>query len=1031
MTNVGLDNATVNLLALAYQTVEPSISVASGVWMTSSPQSIYGGSPTTDHQVEMRFFIPANESELQIEWYGAATGNPGLLVGTIYPDDDGVISTGASLASSSESASAVSSSSSSPSMGWQPPLIFHHDFTKGYYWIVFSSPSSDASNFYDVYMRDYDIGNATSVYVLPSGQGSLFGSSILWVKDASGTDISVYPYQDELIPSATQTFTANSSFSFNTVFLFLSDRDYNPTNGTITVSDLTEGGTVLANGTLSQEMIHGTQNWTPISLDQNVTTVPGHQYSMSVTEPNDGYSWSVVLRGVTSDPPSAGFQNQTSYWLFQLGYVRWGPSATNYGVITSNGKDSVTDGELDGLRFVPASNETVSSVEVLMKNLETTATEYTQGNLTVGIWTSAPNGTQPLSPLRSITVPGTSVPTNSWLNVTGFALPVTAGHYYWMVFSSTSDTVFSLARLTSSYDSLVLASTDGGTSWGVPAEGPTDLSYGIFFLSGHAIGNFVQNLPQVELNQETDLAQPFTTTTQMQVKGVYLGVLSKQSSFGPTSGVVVSIHPDNGSGGPSDLSLATGVLSGNEMTYYSNEYVAFSSVARLQAGHTYWIEVQARDGIYYVYPVEYQRPPAGVASGESALISTDSGFGWERLSNLTTILSYEVASPEVPSPTYSTSQLSGELSQYYDAPLTQAPLLGWNAYVRSSEVSTLTSVSAWFDGATGRAWNVSASIVPVLAEQLGVGSSIQVLPTSDDLTTCAQLQGAFLGAIPLSSTQYIQAGDLSALEACGSAGLQGLSQEFGRMYYLTSADASATARVGVDANSTGLVYGVRGNAPGGALLVWFSNPTIATVGITLTVNESGSAFQSWDAIDASTLGTEELSGPLVRATVSVPPMQWLPLYLEPVRGELLSSYYTATLLREFTYPAQSVYYLEGATNQTVTMAVQSTTPVLAVGFDDRTNLTQLTSAGALLATPSSAGWYYDDTTHLLLVRYASQGADSLRVLQTTPTVASTALPIKTIEFLVAAFIIVDVGLTSYLLVSRQQRRKGQKKDGGP
>jgi len=304
-----------------------------------------------------------------------------------------------------------------------------------------------------------------------------------------------------------------------------------------------------------------------------------------------------------------------------------------------------------------------------------------------------------------------------------------------------------------------------------------------------------------------------------------------------------------------------------------------------------------------------------------------------------------------------------------------------------------------------------------------------VLPTSDDLTTCARLQGAFLGSLPLTSTQYLQAGDFSALKSCGdSSGLQGLSQEFGQMYYLSTANGSTTARVGVEANGSGLVYGIRGDAPGEALMVWFSNPTGSTLSVTLTLNESGSSSQSWEAIDASTLGTQELSGPMVRATLSVPPMQWLPLYLEPVRGELLSSYHTATLLREFTYPAQAVYDLEGATNQTVTLAMPSTIPVLTVMLDDRTNLTQVGSAGALLATPSSTGWYYDGTTHLLLVRYSSHGSDSIRVLQSTPTAASTVMPVKMIEFLAVAFIIVDVGLASYLLVSRRQERKGKRKD---
>ena len=35
------------------------------------------------------------------------------------------------------------------------------------------------------------------------------------------------------------------------------------------------------------------------------------------------------------------------------------------------------------------------------------------------------------------------MPTNSWLNVSGFAQAVTGGHYYWLVLSSKSNSTFS------------------------------------------------------------------------------------------------------------------------------------------------------------------------------------------------------------------------------------------------------------------------------------------------------------------------------------------------------------------------------------------------------------------------------------------------------------------------------------------------------------------------------------------------------------------------------------------------------------
>ncbi len=53
---------------------------------------------------------------------------------------------------------------------------------------------------------------------------------------------------------AEQTITATHAFSFNTVFLFLSDRAYNQANATLTITD-TSDGEVVATGLLSQALV--------------------------------------------------------------------------------------------------------------------------------------------------------------------------------------------------------------------------------------------------------------------------------------------------------------------------------------------------------------------------------------------------------------------------------------------------------------------------------------------------------------------------------------------------------------------------------------------------------------------------------------------------------------------------------------------------------------------------------------------------------------------------------------------------------
>ncbi len=70
------------------------------------------------------------------------------------------------------------------------------------------------------------------------------------------------------------------------MFLFLSDRAYNPANATLTITDTTDGGKVVATGLLSQALVQGLENWVPIALNGNVTTVTGHEYLLTVTDPS-------------------------------------------------------------------------------------------------------------------------------------------------------------------------------------------------------------------------------------------------------------------------------------------------------------------------------------------------------------------------------------------------------------------------------------------------------------------------------------------------------------------------------------------------------------------------------------------------------------------------------------------------------------------------------------------------------------------------------------------------------------------------
>lgn len=250
-----LPNGKIDPLWASYRNVQPSVLLSSGIgFLTSSPANVYGNGSLSNY-VEMRFELPVNVSSLGVSWYGNEVGSPGPMVVVLHADVNGSLDSSRQLA-----VYEVSASSFTNETGWQSDPSVPINLTSGYYWVTFSSPSSNSDDYYQIYINDNSLINSAISYAQESyvGPGFQHGSTILWIKGNMGQTLSLYPYEQAVIDNSnSQTFVATNSFSFNTVFLFLVDRIYNPTNGTITVSDMSDGGETLATGILSQQLLHG------------------------------------------------------------------------------------------------------------------------------------------------------------------------------------------------------------------------------------------------------------------------------------------------------------------------------------------------------------------------------------------------------------------------------------------------------------------------------------------------------------------------------------------------------------------------------------------------------------------------------------------------------------------------------------------------------------------------------------------------------------------------------------------------------
>jgi hypothetical protein len=768
-----LPNGELDALWSEYRVTQSAITLSSGDWMLSSPFLVYGSGSASNY-VEMRFEIPSSTNILQVQWYGNEVGTPGLLNITIFGDGNGGLSPGEKLKSVNSTTSSVNNST-----GWQNGVQVTADFTAGWYWVKFASPSSDASNYYTVYAKDYLTNNATAyaqaTYI---GPGLQQVSTILWLKNGAGENLAIYPYQEAEIGLPGQVFTATHVFSFNTVFLFLSDRSYNPSNATLTISDVTNGGSVVATGLLSQALDQGLEGWVPISLNDTVTTVPGDEYSISVA--GDAITWTTVMRYVVTDPAQAGFQNQTGTLLFQLANLDWSQGVRNWGEITLNGGSAVTSGFMDAVRFTPSANETMKSVQILMYSSQGVTQHYSSGTFSIAIWGSNADGSAPKGPpLQQLNVSATVVPQTGLLNASWFNASVSAGKDYWIVLSANSSDRFTFARLTSPFEFLVLASGNGGASWSEPSDGPTEFGFTVT-LSRETVGTYVGGIVQTALTSNSLLAQPFIASSDSFVEGVYIGPLI------PGPDLLISINPTGADGQPTVTPLGSGLYDAGNITLdYGPDYVQFSSVAHLQQGQEYWIVIHPK-GNYQITEFAYLNSSPNVPYNSSVDVSSDNGLTWKAVSNSTNMIpDYLLEAAPTQPPQYNTRTIFSDLSTNFNSSVNSGVLRGWNAYVQTSELSTFNGVAEFMSALSGKTFEFYTDAQPNVFTQVNL-KNIVVLPTAASTNDCGESLAQEESAIVSGGSQFPYA-TLSALQSCSANGTTALAQQLNYTPYVGQA----------------------------------------------------------------------------------------------------------------------------------------------------------------------------------------------------------------------------------------------------
>ena len=392
----------------------------------------------------------------------------------------------------------------------------------------------------------------------------------------------------------------------NMVWFKLSDRAYDPNNITLYFED--SGGNTLASGVLPEWGPYGYDGdfVYPVQLSNVITLQVGTRYQMAFSQlsAEDGYG------GITQDifqtqvlVPDTGYLGQTVWPVFELGLMHLNPTSSglanhNYGSYTDFTNSPGYKGNSEvGLRFFAAQNEQMVSFEVA-----TIRTDGTSNPLVFTLrnsLTNAANGKPypaPLSvqpPLAKATITANQVAANLTSNsgtVSGQSTfvkvhldaPLVGGRYYWIVMAAPNgDQPVILGRLVNPYRDLVgVSPTDfSNGDWGVPQDGPSDLSFRIT-TTGQSIVNTIYSQP---LNENAQgVAQSFTPSSTTQIKGVWTTGLQTGGRSVTISVQTLSSSAETPSGA---VLTQTTITQGG---FGGETYVGLPTIT-LNAGVKYWL----------------------------------------------------------------------------------------------------------------------------------------------------------------------------------------------------------------------------------------------------------------------------------------------------------------------------------------------------------------------------------------------------------------------------------------------------------
>ncbi|MDA4118526.1 MAG: hypothetical protein OK455_09310, partial [Thaumarchaeota archaeon] len=138
------------------------------------------------------------------------------------------------------------------------------------------------------------------------------------------------------------------------------------------------------------------------------------------------------------------------------------------------------------------------------------------------------------------------------------------------------------------------------------------------------------------------------------------------------------------------------------------------------------------------------------------------------------------------------------------------------------------------------------------------------------------------------------------------------------------------------------------------------------------------------SVDLSNLNVLSHSTSVATLDLNVPPLSWEPVMVSQYNGNFAVQYSDATVLRQFPYPNQGLYFVQAPVNQSVVVVISSLSPLQSVVLNSAQNLTSVSTSAIFNAKP---GWNYTKGPAMLTVSFISSGDDTFRVLSFVPPTA--------------------------------------------